>query len=276
MFIEFMALLFGGTFLAGKAIKEIARSGTTDNWYESQGFNKERQWEVERMLYSTDPYAKEEIKKILKRTVNLNDDFDCKLAVRQISIHEGWKYYDINEIETDPDALKAMGRKLPEYEKPYQYYGKAYTGEEMAAKVIAETNRRNTWILRCPHGPEMKLFPMDYIDERKYQRAVAYEFSKSSAVKSKIEQYNRLRDTTIEEMDKFLDRIYLFDKKLKDYFDSLRDDYWIAEKNVKYGHKIASVYDYQLYLLEVFHSDGVKTGKEVCGIDYGWWRKMAK
>lgn len=276
MFREFLTLIFGGTFLAGKAIKEIAQNGTADDWVRSQGFNRNRQSEVERMLYSNDPSVRSKLNQTLKRTVDLNDELDCKLAVRQISILEGWKYWDINEIETDPVALKAMGRKLPEYEQPYQYYGKAYTGEEMARKVIEETNRRNTWVLRCPHGPQTKLFPMDYINEQKYQRAVEYDFSQSSAVRSKIEQYNRLRDTTIEEMDAFLEKVQLFDKNVKNYFDSLKDDYWISEKNLKYGYKIASFDNYQLYLMGIFHSQGARTGKEVCGIDYSWWRRKFK
>lgn len=274
MFFEFMTLLFGGAILGGKAIKEIVQNDASDNWLRSQGFNQDRQWECERMLFSANPEVINKIDSMLKRTVNLDDNLDCKLAVRQISIYEGWKYWDINEIETDPVALKAFGRKLPEYEKPYQYYGKECTGDEMAKRVIEETNHRKTWVLRCPHGPEMKkIFPMDYINEQKYQRAVAYEFSKSNKVKSKIDQYNRLRNTTVTEMEQFLEKVKLFDENLKCYYDSLKDQYWITEGNTLYGYKLASVENYQLYLMGTFISKGFTTWQEIGGIDYSWWRK---
>lgn len=147
--LDLFIALAGGAYLAGKCANERMTVYRRNCEYDAKGYNYARQNQLDRMKHSADPEQRKQFDRLLGRTMNRNDGgWDGKLAVRQISLREGWTYLD------------------------YSHVGLALVGPENAARMNEETDRRKVWIDRCPHGHDVDLFPMDYPTEEAYREAV--------------------------------------------------------------------------------------------------------
>lgn len=169
---DFFWMLGGGTYVAAKGIGACVNRVVHDQYIAEKGFNRARQSQLENMFHSTDPMDRIKINRLVGRTVNYRNEMERKLAVREISIREGWQYHDIDEICSDPKYIKMIGGKWPSGKVPGRYYGDNLTGDGAARRKIAETERRKEWTARCPHGDEVDLFPMDFDTEEQYREAV--------------------------------------------------------------------------------------------------------
>lgn len=182
MIAEFFIMLGGAAYFAGKCLNESGRKGATQRWINSQNFNQKRQHELELMAYDKDPEKRRELNRLVKRTVGKRKDIpfgdDVKLAVRQISQNEGWRFYYILELHSYPAFVKMEGGKWDKSRSIGMYDGYHTFGAHIALMMNRETKEREAWIGRCPHGDEVEIYPMDYETEEEYQAAVEKEYHK--------------------------------------------------------------------------------------------------
>ena len=82
------------------------------------------------------------------------------------------------ELGSDPKFVKVSGGKWPDWKIPRKYPCMNLVGQDKAIEMNAETDRRTSWINRCPHGREVDVFPMDFQDEEEYREAVNFQIAK--------------------------------------------------------------------------------------------------
>lgn len=179
MILELFIILAGAACFTAKCLVEGSRNHAEKQYVSQKGFNLDRQRELERMMTSLDPEEKMEFNRLLGRTVKLNDGgYDAILSVRQISLREGWQYYYVPELGSDPKFVKVSGGKWLDWKIPGKYPCMNSVGQDKAIEMNAETDRRASWIDRCPHGHEVDVFPMDFQNEEEYRRAVNIQIAK--------------------------------------------------------------------------------------------------
>lgn len=184
--IELFIVIAGITYFSVKCIGESSRNYAEKQYVAQKGYDLNRQKELERMITSLDPEERMEFNKLLGRTVRLKDGgYDAILAVRQISLREGWQYYYVPELGSDPKFVKLSGGKWPKWETPGRYPAMSLIGKSKAIEMNEETDRRISWVDRCPHGNEVELFPMDFQDEDEYRRAVKRMYERMFPVNNK-------------------------------------------------------------------------------------------
>ena len=89
---------------------------------------------------------------------------DRMLALRQIALKEGWKYYEFGDLLADPVYTKLTGMKC----NP-NINSCAPDWDAIAQELNEETERKEVWRDRCEHGREVDVFPMDYGSEYRYR-----------------------------------------------------------------------------------------------------------
>lgn len=181
MMVELFIIIAGVTYFSAKCIGENLRSHTEKQYIAQKGFNLKRQKDLERMMTSLDPEERMRFNRLLGRTAKLKDGgYDAILAVRQISLREGWQYYYVPELGSDPKFVKISGGKWPKWETPGRYPAMSLVGKNKAVEMNEETDRRASWIERCPHGNEVEVFPMDFQSEDEYRNAVKRVYERIS------------------------------------------------------------------------------------------------
>ena len=109
MILELFIILAGAALYCKMSCRRLKESCRETICF-SEGFNLDRQRELERMMTSLDPEEKMEFNRLLGRTVKLNDGgYDAILSVRQISLREGWQYYYVPELGSDLKFVKVSG-----------------------------------------------------------------------------------------------------------------------------------------------------------------------
>lgn len=173
---DLLFMLAGTAYATVNGVNAGANRTLEKQYIENMGFNRERQTELEQMAYSVDQNVRKQFDCLVSRTVDRKLGFDVKLAIREISIREGWRYYDISELCSDPYYVKLIGGKWPKGRKPHDFFQKAAIGQDKALEMVAETEHRKDWIRRCPHGDEVTIFPMDFRTEDEYRASVEKTF----------------------------------------------------------------------------------------------------
>lgn len=174
MLSEFLWMLAGGGYIAGRAAKETVGLAAEQQYIASCGFNRERQRMLERMATSADRAERMEFERMCGYIPH--GEHERKMAVREISIREGWRYYDATELFNNPSYLKLIGGKCPEWVDPKEMERKWKAVEDKAKERIAEIERRKAWIERCEHGDEVHVSPMNFETEALYRAAVAHAY----------------------------------------------------------------------------------------------------
>lgn len=253
-------ILAGTTYAMAKGLNAAGNHAAREAYATKKGYNRDRQRELEDMVYSVDLNMRKRFNVMVGRTVDLDANFDAKLAVRQISLREGWQYYDLDEAYSDPYFVKIEGGKWPPGKMPGEYFGKAAFGVEKALDMNAETDRRMTWIKQCPHGEEVDVFPMDYDTEEDYRDAVKIQHSK-------------------KEKEKVYEKYSIYRKeKIKSYIAYQIDDIefqWTKYKKYYHGAELGAKMCEWILLRYYKTNNGVENGykilKEKCeaeGIDW--------
>ena len=174
MLTELFWMLAGGGYIAARGIKEASIPMKVQAYDKAHGFNKGRQLKLERMATSADRAECMEFARLCGYIPN--GEHERRRAVREISIREGWRYFDIREVSCDPVYVKINGGKYPEWNNPVLLARSWKAVEDEAKEHIAEVDRRKAWIERCEHGDEVDVFPMSFETEALYRAAVAYTY----------------------------------------------------------------------------------------------------
>lgn len=174
MLAELFWMIAGGGYIAGRGAKETMDHAAEQMYIASRGFNKDRQRMLERMATSADRLERMEFERLCGYIPH--GEHERRMAVREISIREGWRYYDSTELFNDPSYVKLIGGKRPDWVNQKEVEKKWSAIEDKAREHIAEVDRRNEWILRCEHGDEVHVFPMNFATEALYRAAVAYAY----------------------------------------------------------------------------------------------------
>ena len=170
-------LIAGPAHFFGKCADESATRYAVQQNSKQKGYNLTRQNEIKRMAYSASAEERTAFNHLVRRTVRRGkNSWDVILAIRQISLLEGWKYYDAGEQYSDPAYVELIGGKWPDYQIPGEFCGK-FVGDDKAREMNMETARREEWRSRTTHGTCVEIFPMDYETENAYQEAVAHAYS---------------------------------------------------------------------------------------------------
>ena len=192
MLIALFWIIIGVVYIATKAIKIDAIPTKERAYMAARGFNTARQYALERMPTSTDPAKRIEFARLCGYTPH--GEWEERMAVREISIREGWRYYDTAEVHDDPQYVKIIGGKYPKWLPPGTMAQKWKSVEDRARQHIAEVDRRKAWIERCPHGrEEPDIFPMDYETEEDYQDAVEARYLKKEKERVREEKERHYR-----------------------------------------------------------------------------------
>lgn len=91
MLFEVLFFSAGVLYIAGKGLNSAANRTVEQQYVKQLGFNHERQRQLERMVCSPDPEERKAFDRMVRRTVDRTKWWDEQLAVREISIREGWK-----------------------------------------------------------------------------------------------------------------------------------------------------------------------------------------
>ncbi len=174
MLIELFWIIAGVAYVAGVGMEATGGRAAERAYIASRGFNKERQYQLERMSTSADRTECMAFERLCGYIPH--GEHERKMAVREISIREGWRYYDTNELFDDPAYVKLIGGKYPDWCDPIAMKIKWKAVEDKAKEHIAEVDRRKAWIARCEHGDEVHVFPMNFATEALYRAAVAYAY----------------------------------------------------------------------------------------------------
>lgn len=191
MLISLFWIIVGVVYIATKVIKIDAIPTKERAYMAARGFNTARQYALERMPTSTDPAKRMEFARLCGYTPH--GEWEERMAVREISIREGWRYYDTAEVHDDPQYVKIIGGKYPKWLPPGTMAQKWKSVEDRARQHIAEVDRRKAWIERCPHGEEFDIFPMDYETEEDYQDAVEARYLKKEKERVREEKERHYR-----------------------------------------------------------------------------------
>lgn len=97
LFLDFLFTIAGAAYLGGKGISESSQAKREKRWVEQQGYNHERQWQLERMIHSLDPNERAEFDRLVGHPFNRDSRIEESNAVREIARREGWTYYDPHE-----------------------------------------------------------------------------------------------------------------------------------------------------------------------------------
>lgn len=179
---SFFSILGGVGYFWGKGLNDIAKRDAGEAYLNAQGYNRDRQRYLDSLVYSTVPEERMKFCRLVGRHVsptgrNLSDGFhidesrDRMLALRQIALKEGWKYYDSGDLLADPVYTKLTGMKC----NP-NINSLAPDWDAIAQEMNEETARKEVWKDRCKHGHEVDVFPMDFGSEYNYQCAVRSEY----------------------------------------------------------------------------------------------------
>ena len=179
---SFFSILGGAGYFWGKGLNDIAKRDAGEAYLNAQGYNRDRQWYLDSLVYSTVPEERMKFCRLVGRHVfptgrdlsdgsHIDEDRDRMLALRQIALKEGWKYYDSGDLLADPVYTKLTGMKC----NP-NINSLAPDWDAIAQELNEETARKEVWKDRCKHGHEVDVFPMDFGSEYNYQCAVRSEY----------------------------------------------------------------------------------------------------
>lgn len=174
MLSELFWMIAGGGYIAGKWAKETIDHAAEQMYIASRCFNKDRQMLLECMATSADRTERMEFERLCGYIPH--GEHERRMAVREISIREGWRYYDSTELFNDPSYVKIIGGKCPDWIDQKEIERKWKAVEDKAREHIAEVDGRKAWIARCEHGDEVHVFPMNFETEALYRAAVAYAY----------------------------------------------------------------------------------------------------
>ena len=179
---SFFSILGGAGYFWGKGLNDIAKRDAGEAYLNAQGYNRDRQRYLDSLVYSTVPEERMKFCRLVGRHVSptgrdlsdgshIDENRDRMLALRQIALKEGWKYYDSGDLLADPVYTKLTGMKC----NP-SINSLAPDWDAIAQKLNEETERKEVWKDRCKHGHEVDVFPMDFGSEYNYQCAVRSEY----------------------------------------------------------------------------------------------------
>lgn len=174
-------LVAGPVHFIKKCMDENGTRYAVQQYSKQKGYDLSRQNELKRIAYSASVADRKEFNRMVRRTVRRGkNSWDVILAIRQISLLEGWKYYDAGEQYSDPAYVSLIGGKWPDYQTPGEFCGK-FVGDEKALAMNEETQRREKWRSGVQWAECVDVFPMDYETEEAYRSAVARAYEKMRA-----------------------------------------------------------------------------------------------
>ena len=169
------SILAGAGYFVGKTLGDTAKRDAGEAYINAQGYNRERQWYLEHLSFSLDEEEQLRFCRLAGRHVSstgrdlpngthVSMEEDRMLALRQIALKEGWKYYEFGDLLSDPVYTKLTGMKC----NP-NINSCAPDWDAIAQELNEETERKEVWRDRCEHGREVDVFPMDYGSEYRYR-----------------------------------------------------------------------------------------------------------
>lgn len=110
MFWDFLFLLAGGAYAGRAALSESAENARVERFLSNKGYNRDRQWELERMIHHIDPQVRAEFDRMVGHPFNRDSRIEKRKAVEEIAKREGWTYFDISECERE---MRELGIRNP-------------------------------------------------------------------------------------------------------------------------------------------------------------------
>ena len=169
------SILAGAGYFVGKTLGDTAKRDAGEAYINAQGYNRERQQYLWHLSFSLDEEEQLRFCRLAGRHVSstgrdlpngthVSMEEDRMLALRQIALKEGWKYYEFGDLLSDPVYTKLTGMKC----NP-NINSCAPDWDAIAQELNEETERKEVWRDRCEHGREVDVFPMDYGSEYWYR-----------------------------------------------------------------------------------------------------------
>lgn len=169
------SILAGAGYFVGKTLGDTAKRDAGEAYINAQGYNRERQQYLWHLSFSLDEEEQLRFCRLAGRHVSstgrdlqngthVSMEEDRMLALRQIALKEGWKYYEFGDLLSDPVYTKLTGMKC----NP-NINSCAPDWDAIAQELNEETERKEVWRDRCEHGREVDVFPMDYGSEYRYR-----------------------------------------------------------------------------------------------------------
>ena len=169
------SILAGAGYFVGKTLGDTAKRDAGEAYINAQGYNRERQQYLWHLSFSLDEEEQLRFCRLAGRHVSstgrdlpngthVSMEEDRMLALRQIALKEGWKYYEFGDLLSDPVYTKLTGMKC----NP-NINSCAPDWDAIAQELNEETERKEVWRDRCEHGREVDVFPMDYGSEYLYR-----------------------------------------------------------------------------------------------------------
>lgn len=169
------SILAGAGYFVGKTLGDTAKRDAGEAYINAQGYNRERQQYLWHLSFSLDEDEQLRFCRLAGRHVSstgrdlpngthVSVEEDRMLALRQIALKEGWKYYEFGDLLADPVYTKLTGMKC----NP-NINSCAPDWDAIAQELNEETERKEVWRDRCEHGREVDVFPMDYGSEYWYR-----------------------------------------------------------------------------------------------------------
>lgn len=169
------SILAGAGYFVGKTLGDTAKRDAGEAYINAQGYNRERQQYLWHLSFSLDEDEQLRFCRLAGRHVSstgrdlpngthVSAEEDRMLALRQIALKEGWKYYEFGDLLADPVYTKLTGMKC----NP-NINSCAPDWDAIAQELNEETERKEVWRDRCEHGREVDVFPMDYGSEYRYR-----------------------------------------------------------------------------------------------------------
>ena len=169
------SILAGAGYFVGKTLGDTAKRDAGEAYINAQGYNRERQQYLWHLSFSLDEDEQLRFCRLAGRHVSstgrdlpngthVSAEEDRMLALRQIALKEGWKYYEFGDLLSDPVYTKLTGMKC----NP-NINSCAPDWDAIAQELNEETERKEVWRDRCEHGREVDVFPMDYGSEYRYR-----------------------------------------------------------------------------------------------------------
>lgn len=169
------SILAGAGYFVGKTLGDTAKRDAGEAYINAQGYNRERQQYLWHLSFSLDEDEQLRFCRLAGRHVSstgrdlpngthVSVEEDRMLALRQIALKEGWKYYEFGDLLADPVYTKLTGMKC----NP-NINSCAPDWDAIAQELNEETERKEVWRDRCEHGREVDVFPMDYGSEYRYR-----------------------------------------------------------------------------------------------------------
>lgn len=169
------SILAGAGYFVGKTLGDTAKRDAGEAYINAQGYNRERQQYLWHLSFSLDEDEQLRFCRLAGRHISstgrdlpngthVSVEEDRMLALRQIALKEGWKYYEFGDLLADPVYTKLTGMKC----NP-NINSCAPDWDAIAQELNEETERKEVWRDRCEHGREVDVFPMDYGSEYRYR-----------------------------------------------------------------------------------------------------------